>query len=463
MNNDWIYMDRNWEYVLYFSYIFIFMFMAKLLKEKTGLFRSIIVPTSLMAGFVGLLLGPEVIGLFKYNTEFYGDLVSHFMGIGFIGLTLAGSSEEQGKDSVNSGIFIVSNYIFQGIIGMIVVFFMTLTLKPELFSGLGLMLPLAFGQGPGFASSIGGSWDEVLPFGYVRQYGLTLATTGFLVGGLLGVVLLNYYVRKYNMPVERLKKLKGLQNKNINFTNVHEINFFDTLTVQVTFIAIAYSLTFLVMKYTIMGLSHLGTVGETIASLVRGFNFLFGILIALVIKQTLKYLDRKGHRAMALIDHFTMMNITSFAFSVMITSSVMAISIQAVKGYWELLLAMSVAGAFATLWFCTWLARKVFRHNTEHFILGMFGMMTGTASTGLALLRGVDPNLETDVGKNLVLGSAIATPLGLPLMALLAVPIVGYTEGRPLLYLLTFGALVAYLLLLVAIAIFRNRKSGTSS
>ncbi len=100
--------------------------------------------------------------------------------------------------------------------------------------------------------------------------------------------------------------------------------------------------------------------------------------------------------------------ITSFAFTVMITSSVMAISLSAVKGYWELLLTISVIGALATLWFCTWLGRKVFKLNTEHYILGMFGMMTGTASTGLALLRGVDPNLETDVGKNLVLGSAIA-------------------------------------------------------
>lgn len=451
-------MNPNWQYVLYFCYIFIFMFLAKILKEKTGLFRSIIVPTSLMAGFIGLVLGPEVTGLFQYDTTFYEDLVVHFMGIGFIGLTLSGSKEKQGKDSVNAGLFIVSNYLFQGVIGMMVVSLLINTLKPELFNGLGLMLPLAFGQGPGFASSIGGSWDEVLPFGYVQQYGLTLATTGFLAGGLLGVVLLNYYVRKYEIPVERLRKLKGLQNKNVTFTNVREINFFDTLTVQVTFIAITYTITFVVMKLTIMGLNYLGTVGNTIASLVRGFNFLFGILIALLIKQVMNHLNARGHRALELIDDFTMMNITSFAFSIMITSSVLAISIQAVTGYWELLLTISIIGALTTLWFCTWLGRKVFRVNTEHYILGMFGMMTGTASTGLALLRGVDPNLETDVSKNLVLGSAIATPLGLPLMALLAVPIIGYTDGRPILYLITFGALSGYLILLAAIAILRNRK-----
>ena len=359
---------------------------------------------------------------------------------------------------MNSGLFIVTNYVFQGIVGMIIVYILVATIKPDLFVGLGLMLPLAFGQGPGFASSIGSSWDLVLPFGYINQYGLTLATTGFLVGGIIGVILLNFYVRKYNMPVERLNTLGGLQNKSITFTNIKEINFFDTLTVQITFIAIAYALTYVVMNYTIIGLSYLGTVGATIASLVRGFNFLFGILVALMIKQLLRYLNRRGHRALELIDDFTMMNVTSFAFSVMITSSVMAISLQAVRGYWELLLAMSIGGAIITLWFCTWLGRKVFRINTEHYILGMFGMMTGTASTGLALLRGVDPNLETDVGKNLVLGSAIATPLGLPLMALLAVPIIGYTQERPALYFYTLLALIGYEAILVFIAIYSNRQ-----
>lgn len=456
MTNEWHYMSSDWQYVLYLCYIFIVMFIAKLIKEKTGIFRSIIVPTSLLGGFIGLLLGPEVVGLITFEQDFYATLMTHFMGIGFIGLTLAGSGQRQGRDSVNAGIFIVANYLFQGIVGMLVLYGLVATIQPELFVGLGLMLPLAFGQGPGFASSIGGSWDEVLPFGYVQQFGLTLATTGFLVGGIIGIVLLNYYVRKYTMPVDRLRTLKGLQNKSITFTAVKEINFFDTLTVQVTFIALTYALTYLVMTYTIMGLSYLGTVGNTIASLVRGFNFLFGILLALLIKQILKFLNSRGHRALELIDHFTMMNVTSFAFSVMITSSVMAISLRAIGQYWQLLVAISLVGATATLGFILWFGRRVFRLNPEHYILGMFGMMTGTASTGLALLRGVDPNLETDVAKNLVLGSAIATPIALPMMALLALPIIGYTEGKPLLYLVTLAVLVVYLVFLMGIALYRN-------
>lgn len=385
-----------------------------------------------MAGFLGLILGPEVLGIIDFDLNFYKSLVGHFMGIGFIALTLSSSNDKQGADSINSGLFIVANYVLQGIVGMLVVYGLIATIKPDLFVGLGLILPLAYGQGPGFASSIGGSWDPVLPFGFVQQYGLTLATAGFLVGGLVGVILLNYYVKKHNMPVAKLNKLDGIQTKNLRLVNIKEINFFDTLTAQVAWLSVLYAITYIVMKYLIIGLETLGPVGETIAALVRGFNFLFGIIVALVFKEVLKFLNRKGHRALELIDNYMMQNITSFAFNVMITSSVLAISISAIKGYWELLVAVSLTGAITTLLFVTWFGKRVFKVNTLHYTLAMFGMMTGTASTGLALLRGVDPDLETDVAKNLALGTAIATPLGLPLMALLAVPITGYTTGRPI-------------------------------
>lgn len=451
-------MNSDWQYVLFFTYIFIFMAMAKFIKEKTGLFKSIIIPTSLMAGFLGLLLGPEVLGIFDFDIEFYKTLVSHFMAIGFIGLTLASSKSKQNSDSVNSGLFIVSSYVFQGVVGMLLVYGLIATIKPDLFPGLGLILPLAYGQGPGFASSIGASWDERLSLDFINQYGLTLATTGFIVGGTLGVILLNYYVKKYKIPVARLNSLGGLQTKKLTLTNVKEINFFDTLTSQVAWISIVYAIAYVVMKNLIIGLSYLGPVGDTIASLVKGFNFLFGIIIALLLKVVLSYLNSKGHRAQELIDAYTMQNITSFAFNVMITSSVMAISLQAIKGYWELLLVMSIGGALVTWFFVTWLGKKVFRVNTRHYILAMFGMMTGTASTGLALLRGIDPDLETDVAKNLALGSAIATPLGLPLMAMLTLPLIAYTEGKPIYNLYALGGLTIYLIIIVSIAIHRNRQ-----
>lgn len=451
-------MTSDWAAAINFVLIFVLMFGAKFLKEKLGLFKNVIIPTALLAGFIGLMLGPEVAGLLKFDINFYEKLVFHFMGLGFIALTLSEQSVKQKTDSVKSGLFIISTYCFQGLVGMVAVLALVATIKPDLFVGLGLMLPLAYGQGPGFASSIGASWEEVLSFGYINQYGLTLATIGFLVGGVIGVVMLNYYVRKYNIPVARLSSLKGLQSKELTVTSVKEINFFDNLTVQITWIALIYVATYLTIWGLVAVLTRLGQLGETVASLIRGFNFLFGIILALAFKRGMHYLSDRGHRALPLLDRYVMHNIASLSFNIMITASVMAISIQAIRGYWELLLGVAAVGAIATLLFVTWLGKRVFLNHSLHYRLAMFGMLTGTASTGMALLRGIDPNLDTDVAKNFVLGSAVAAPLGIPLMVLLGLPVIGYAENNPAYYYVTFLAILAYTLLMLGVLFWKRRQ-----
>lgn len=141
----------------------------------------------------------------------------------------------------------------------------------------------------------------------------------------------------------------------------------------------------------------------------------------------------------------------------------MAISIEEIQGYWELLLVVAIVGAFTTYFFTIWLGKKMFLNNTIHYILAMFGMLTGTASTGLALLRGVDPDLKTDVAKNLILGSAVAAPLGFPLMAILGMPIIGFTTNNPVYSYITFIAIFLYMSLLIGIGIMKTKREKSTS
>lgn len=456
-------MSSDWSVVINIALIFVVTFVAKFIKEKLGIFRTIIVPTALLAGFIGLIIGPEITGLINFDSALYEKIVFHSMALGFIALTLAEKKTEYKSDTVKSGLFIVATYCFQGVIGMLTVWGLIYTIKPDLFEGLGLMLPLAYGQGPGFASSIGSSWDEVLPYGFVNQYGITLATVGFLVAGLFGIFMLNYFVRKYKIPVARLNRIKGLQTKELSISSVQEINFFDMLTVQFVWIAIIYLATFLVMQVTVSFLSLFGTIGQTIASLVKGFNFLFGIILATFFKRMILFLSRRGHRTESLLDSYLLNNISSLFFNIMITASIMAISIEEIQGYWELLLVVAIVGAFTTYFFTIWLGKKMFLNNTIHYILAMFGMLTGTASTGLALLRGVDPDLKTDVAKNLILGSAVAAPLGFPLMAILGMPIIGFTTNNPVYSYITFIAIFLYMSLLIGIGIMKTKREKSTS
>lgn len=465
-------MRADWNHALMFVYIFVFMFFAKLIKEKLGLFKSIVIPTSLLAGFLGLLFGPEVLGrvtvnLFnqeirlglQYDIEFYESLLFYFMIIGFVSLTLTERQSKQNAQSIDSGLFIVSTYIFQGLIGLLALYILSITFLPDVFIALGLILPLGFGQGPGLASQIGHSWDNSTGLGYIQQFGITLAAAGFIVGGVVGVILLNYYIRKYKLKIVSLREIKGIKTKQVDFETLEEINFNDNLLVQIVWLAIIFLLTYFVSLGFYNFLVPLGDIGKTLGDLILGFSYLFGVFIALGLRGFLRFLDSKGHRTKPLIDDYMMHNISAFALNVMIASSIMSIKISTIGQYWVELVVLIIVGTIGSLIYITKLGSYVFRKDTPHYVVTMFGMLTGVAATGLALLRGIDPYLEKDTADNVVvLGSAIAAPIGFPMMILLGFPIVAYNTGLNYYNYIMVGGLLTYLLLLISIMVYRKRK-----
>ena len=87
----------------------------------------------------------------------------------------------------------------------------------------------------------------------------------------------------------------------------------------------------------------------------------------------------------------------------------------------------------------------------------MFGMLTGTASTGMILLREIDPNFETPAADNLVLQTLPAIVFGAPLLLLMSFAGQSYTNS-----LIVFGIIVvmfvAYNILLLRNFIFQKKK-----
>jgi glutamate:Na+ symporter, ESS family len=77
----------------------------------------------------------------------------------------------------------------------------------------------------------------------------------------------------------------------------------------------------------------------------------------------------------------------------------------------------------------------------------LYGTWTGTISTGLAFLREIDPDSNSNAAENLVLGSAVALPLGVPMMFILGLAINGYRTGNPMQYFYTLIIFIYFLLL----------------
>ena len=86
------------------------------------------------------------------------------------------------------------------------------------------------------------------------------------------------------------------------------------------------------------------------------------------------------------------------------------------------------------------ICRKLFTTYVEQQFLAMFGMLTGTASTGIILLREIDGDFKTPVADNLVYQNFPAMVFGFPILLLATM-----APNRPY---LTLGIVVAFLVIM---------------
>jgi ESS family glutamate:Na+ symporter len=77
-----------------------------------------------------------------------------------------------------------------------------------------------------------------------------------------------------------------------------------------------------------------------------------------------------------------------------------------------------VAGLVVTYAYVNFVCRKLFPGYMEQQFLAMFGMLTGTASTGVILLREIDGDFKTPVADNLVYQNFPAMVFGFPILIL---------------------------------------------
>jgi len=153
-------MDYGWDFVLQFIYLALVFFIGLLIKTKFKLFAKHLIPMSIIAGFIGLLLGPEVLKVIPFDGAVLEKFVYHAMSIGFISIGLKDRRSKKNSAIVKTGFFIVNTYAFQAIIGITISLVLAATAFPDLFPISGMLLPLGFAQGPGQAVGVGTSWQQ---------------------------------------------------------------------------------------------------------------------------------------------------------------------------------------------------------------------------------------------------------------------------------------------------------------
>jgi ESS family glutamate:Na+ symporter len=206
------------------------------------------------------------------------------------------------------------------------------------------------------------------------------------------------------------------------------------------------------VAYGLMAL--LGKLLPGMKSVIYGFNFLLGVLAATLVKAALKFLKKKNIVKKEYTNDFLMTRASNFFYDIMVVAGIAAIRLGVLEKYWGIMLILGVVALVITYVYNYFVAKTLFKNYPEEQFLAMYGMLTGTASTGIILLREIDGEFKTPASDNLVYQNFPAIVFGFPIMLLATLAPV-----KPILTLIILAAFFVVMnIILFRSKIFKGKK-----
>lgn len=425
-----------WTFIMVFAVLLASMLIAAILKHFIPALKKTLIPVSVLGGILLLIISTIVYfaaGEYLFNLPVFGSpaesdadnaisgmqmlelITYHCLGLGFIASGMRNTkkkfSKKRAGEIFDSGLVTVNGYLIQAFGGLIITIIAVWGLGSEgLISAAGILLAFGFGQGTGQALNYGNTYEQKYNFEGGANFGLTVAALGFLVACIGGVIYINVMRRRGLVKIdtsERRSTLADYEDEN----EIPAVSSMDKMTVQMAIVLVVYALSFGIMY----GLSALI---PSLADTLFGFNFLIGVILTIPAKAILNALYNKGIVKKRIVNNYMMDRISGLSFDIMIVSGVAAIQLPLLAQYWAVLLIMAVYGTVVTFIYVNFVSKRLFGAYRHEQFLAFFGMLTGTASTGMILLREIDGSYRTPASENLVYQSLPAIVFGFPLMFL---------------------------------------------
>lgn len=453
---------ETWSFVLQIGIVLTALLLSNFLRQKSTTIKKALIPVAVVAGFFLLAVKYTFkgYGIDIIDEELFEKIVYHSIALGFIAMSLRTTDDAQHDSGsligVKSGAIIVSTYLVQGAIGLAISLLLAKTIKPDMFPGSGILLAMGFGQGPGQANNVGTTFEAAGMQGG-RSYGLAIAACGYIVACTIGVIVLNVLRRKNRLAIREEKA--GEEMPISYFQGEDELpvsDSIDRLSIQVALVFVVYLLTYFLTVGLTEALDAFG-VGESLKSILWGFNFILGSAVAIVVRICFKEGKEKHIIKKQYQNNYLLNRISGFFFDIMIICGIASINIEDLTGYLLPFVLMTVLGTAGTWAWLAFVCKKVYGNYYYEGLVSMFGMLTGTIGSGVLLLREIDPNYETPAANNLILGSSFGVVMAIPMLILIGEAAQGYSKS-----VLTFILVIAYFFVLAALALFVGKRKKES-
>lgn len=397
--------DQLVTLLVHFGWLSVLLLVGKLIRARVRAFQRLFLPASIIAGFIGLILGPYILGSTGIDiipsemlgtwASLPGVLINIVFACLFLGLMIPGPREiwREGGPQFCFGWTIGMGQYLVGV-GLSVVLLGPLFGVPAFF---GCLLEIGFSGGHGTAAGMREAFEQ-LGFDAGADLGLMAATVGIVSAVVFGMIMINIAARKGytevitspdKIPEETLSGLVPEEKRSPSGKMTVSPDAIEPFALHLAVVGIAILLGWFMLQ-GIQGL----TAGRE-PDLFRAFPLfplamMGGLIIQIVATKVgvAKYFDRD-----------TFSRILGLALDFLVVAAIASIRLDVFLAYFWPFAILMVAGLVWIIFAAWYIAPRMLPDAWFERGITEYGMQTGVTAMGLLLLRVADPHFRTPAAK----------------------------------------------------------------
>lgn len=415
------------------SLLSVLLLVGTFLRAKVKLFQSLYLPASVIGGFIGIIISPEILGRFSNYSISEEWIKTYSLLPGILSVPIFAAiplgmflNENKNIKSMYPSKVLICFGLFQcasmsqSAIGYATnMFFNKINPQLNMYRTFGYELSAGFAGGHGLAAATGKLLEGFgIPQWEIAQgVALTTATIGLIGGIVFGIIFINLAVRKNKTKI--IKRINDNADKSMEVGYNKDINKQNSLGRETFLSSSIETITFhLAIIFTVCGIAYI-VLNFVKKMNIAGLNVLPVWTYSMIIMFALNFIIKKLNLVW-MVDAKVKAKIMGTLSDFAIVSAMTSLPIKAIINYIAPITVMCILGFIITYLLVFPLNSFFFKedYSFERAIIS-WGTLTGVLITGMTLLKICDPEYKSPALSEFSLGFSLMSITGLLIVPIL--------------------------------------------
>ncbi len=415
------------------SLLSVLLLIGTFLRAKVKLFQSLYLPASVIGGFIGMIISPEILGRFSNYSISEEWIKTYSLLPGILSVPIFAAiplgmflNENKNIKSMYPSKVLICFGLFQCVsmsqsaIGYATnMFFSKINPQLNMYRTFGYELSAGFAGGHGLAAATGKLLEGFgIPQWEIAQgVALTTATIGLIGGIVFGIIFINLAVRKNKTKI--IKRINDNADKSMEVGYNKDINKQNSLGRETFLSSSIETITFhLAIIFTVCGIAYI-VLNFVKKMNIAGLNVLPVWTYSMIIMFALNFIIKKLNLVW-MVDAKVKAKIMGTLSDFAIVSAMTSLPIKAIINYIAPITVMCILGFIITYLLVFPLNSFFFKedYSFERAIIS-WGTLTGVLITGMTLLKICDPEYKSPALSEFSLGFSLMSVTGLLIVPIL--------------------------------------------